>query len=81
MKEKDLEAYLHRLEEAKKRDHRKLGAELDLFSIHEEGPGFPFFHPKGMVVRNILEDFGKKNILKEDMGNKNSFNIKRRIMA
>ena len=58
-KKKDLEAYLNRLAEAKKRDHRKLGKELDLFSIHEEGPGFPFFHPKGMIVRNILEDFWK----------------------
>lgn len=52
-----LEEYLHRLEEAKRRDHRKLGAELDLFSIHEEGPGFPFFHPKGMIVRNELEKY------------------------
>lgn len=54
---KELEAYLHRLEEAKKRDHRKLGAELDLFTIEEEGPGFPMFLPKGMVLRNQLEDF------------------------
>lgn len=54
---KDLEAYLHRLEEAKKRDHRKLGAELELFTIEEEGPGFPIFLPKGMVLRNQLEDF------------------------
>ncbi|QSZ27881.1 threonine--tRNA ligase [Aceticella autotrophica] len=52
--------YINMLEEAKKRDHRKLGKELDLFSLHEEGPGFPFFHPKGMVLRNILEDFWKK---------------------
>lgn len=59
-KKKDLEKYLHRLEEAEKRDHRKLGRELDLFSIHEEGPGFPFFHPKGMVVRNILEDYWRE---------------------
>lgn len=57
-KKSQLDEYLARLEEAKKRDHRKLGKELDLFSIHEEGPGFPFFHPKGMVLRNILEDFG-----------------------
>lgn len=54
---KELEAYLHRLEEAKKRDHRKLGAELELFTIEEEGPGFPIFLPKGMVLRNQLEDF------------------------
>lgn len=59
-KKKDLEEYLHRLEEARKRDHRKLGKELDLFSIHEEGPGFPFFHPKGMVLRNILENFWRE---------------------
>lgn len=52
-----LEDHLHRLEEAKRRDHRKLGAELDLFSIQEEGPGFPFFHPKGMILRNELEKF------------------------
>jgi len=56
-KQTDLDAYLERLEEAKRRDHRRLGKELDLFSIQEEGPGFPFFHPKGMVLRNILEDF------------------------
>ncbi len=56
-KKKDLEEYINRLEEAKKRDHRKLGKELELFSIQEEGPGFPFFHPKGMVLRNILEGF------------------------
>ncbi|HAE92884.1 threonine--tRNA ligase [Tissierella praeacuta] len=59
-KKKDLEEYLHMLEEAKKRDHRKLGKELDLFSIHEEGPGFPFFHPKGMALRNILENFWRE---------------------
>lgn len=59
-KKKDLEEYLNRLEEAKRRDHRKLGKELDLFSIHEEGPGFPFFHPKGMVIRNELENFWKE---------------------
>ncbi|KAF1085667.1 Threonine--tRNA ligase 2 [Sporotomaculum syntrophicum] len=56
-KKSQLEEHLHRLEEAKRRDHRKLGAELDLFSIHEEGPGFPFFHPKGMILRNELEKF------------------------
>lgn len=67
-KKKDLEAYLNRLEEAKKRDHRKLGKELDLFSIHEEGPGFPFFHPKGMVVRNILEEFWKEVHAKRGYG-------------
>ncbi|SDX40710.1 threonine--tRNA ligase [Tepidimicrobium xylanilyticum] len=67
-KKKDLEAYINRLEEAKKRDHRKLGKELDLFSIHEEGPGFPFFHPKGMVVRNILEEFWKEVHAKRGYG-------------
>ncbi|MFZ5642354.1 MAG: threonine--tRNA ligase [Bacillota bacterium] len=55
-----LEEHLARIEEAKKRDHRKLGAELDLFSIQDEGPGFPFFHPKGMVLRNELEKFWRE---------------------
>jgi threonyl-tRNA synthetase len=59
-KKSELEEYLHMIEEAKRRDHRKLGKELDLFTLHEEGPGFPFFHPKGMVLRNILENFWKK---------------------
>lgn len=56
----DLNNYLELLEEAKKRDHRKLGRELDLFDILDEGPGFPFFYPNGMVLRNILEDFWRK---------------------
>ena len=60
MKKSQLDEYLNMLEEAKRRDHRKLGKELDLFSIQEEGPGFPFFHPKGMILRNILEDFWRK---------------------
>lgn len=55
-----LEEHLNRIEEAKKRDHRKLGVELDLFSIQEEGPGFPFFHPKGMIIRNELENFWRE---------------------
>ena len=59
-KKVDLETYLTMLEEAAKRDHRKLGRELDLFSLQEEGPGFPFFHPKGMVLRNELESFWRK---------------------
>ncbi|MGO5065457.1 threonine--tRNA ligase [Clostridium sporogenes] len=59
-KKSELDEYLNMLEEAKKRDHRKLGKELDLFSIHEEGPGFPFFHPKGMIIRNILENFWRE---------------------
>ena len=58
-KKKLLDEYLERMEEAEKRDHRKLGKELDLFSMHEEGPGFPFFHPKGMVIRNEIENFWK----------------------
>ena len=52
-----LAAHLAMLEEAKKRDHRKLGRELDLFDILEEGKGFPFFYPKGMILRNLLEEF------------------------
>lgn len=56
----ELEEHLRMLEEAAKRDHRKLGRELDLFSIQDEGPGFPFFHPKGMVLRNELEAFWRK---------------------
>ncbi len=56
----ELEAYLQQIEEAKKRDHRKLGRELDLFDILDEGPGFPFFYPKGMVLRNLLEDYWRQ---------------------
>ncbi len=56
-KKADLEAYLTMLEEAKKRDHRKLGKELGLFMMREEGPGFPFFLPKGMVLKNQLLDY------------------------
>jgi len=56
----ELKKYLQFLEEAKKRDHRKLGRELDLFDIYEEGPGFPFYLPKGMILRNILEDFWRE---------------------
>lgn len=59
-KKADLDAYLHMLEEAAKRDHRKLGRELDLFSLQEEGHGFPFFHAKGMVIRNELENYWRK---------------------
>lgn len=55
-----LDEYLALLEEAKRRDHRKLGRELDLYSLHDEGPGFPFFHPKGMVLRNELEDYWRR---------------------
>jgi threonyl-tRNA synthetase len=56
----DLDAHLAMIEEAKKRDHRKLGRELDLFDVLDEGPGFPFFYPKGMVLRNVLEDYWRK---------------------
>lgn len=56
---KELEEYLAQQEEAKKRDHRKLGQELDLFSFHDEGPGFPFWHPRGMVLRNLIVDYWK----------------------
>ncbi len=61
---KELDDYIFRMEEAKKRDHRKLGKELDLFSVQEEGPGFPFFHPKGMVLKNQLIDFWRKEHIK-----------------
>ncbi|MBP0990466.1 MAG: threonine--tRNA ligase, partial [Oscillospiraceae bacterium] len=59
-KKEDLDAYITALEEAKKRDHRKIGKELDLFDIYDEGPGFPFFFPKGMVLRNVLENFWRE---------------------
>ncbi|OWZ82860.1 threonine--tRNA ligase [Natranaerobius trueperi] len=60
LKKSQLEEYLHRLEEAKKRDHRKLGKELELFSLHEEAPGFPFYHNNGMIIMNELIDFWRK---------------------
>ena len=59
-KKSALDDYLKLMEEAKKRDHRKIGKSLKLFSFHEDGVGFPFFHPKGMVLRNILEDYWKE---------------------
>ncbi len=59
-KKSELDEYLFRIEEAKKRDHRKLGQELKLFAIMDEGPGFPFFFPKGMVIRNELESYWRK---------------------
>lgn len=55
-----LEEYLNRREEAKKRDHRKLGKELGLFALFEEGPGFPFFLPKGLILKNLLVDYWRK---------------------
>ena len=59
-KKADLDEYITRLEEAKKRDHRKLGKELGLFMMREEGPGFPFFLPKGMVLKNTLLDYWRE---------------------
>jgi threonyl-tRNA synthetase len=58
--QEELDQYLALLEEARKRDHRKLGKDLDLFSFHEEGPGFPFWHPKGMIVLNAILDYWRK---------------------
>lgn len=59
-KASELELYLQRIEEAKKRDHRKLGRELELFTVMDEGPGFPFFLPKGMILKNTLIDYWRK---------------------
>ncbi len=59
-KQDELQAYLDFLEDAKRRDHRKIGKELDLFDIYDEGPGFPFFLPKGMILRNNLEEFWRE---------------------
>ena len=59
-KKDELDAYLQRIEEAKKRDHRRLGKELGLFMLRDEGPGFPFFLPKGMVLRNTLIDYWRQ---------------------
>ena len=59
-KKSDLDEYITRIEEAKKRDHRKIGRELGLFTIMDEGPGFPFFLPKGMVLRNTLIDYWRE---------------------
>ena len=64
-REEDLNNHLNFLEEAKKRDHKKLGKELDLFMMSEYGPGFPFFLPKGMILRNILENFWYEEHTKE----------------
>jgi len=63
-----LDEYLKMLEEAEKRDHRKLGKELDLFSFHEEGPGFPFWHPKGTILYNELESFIRNENKKRGYG-------------
>ncbi len=59
-----LDTYIRKMEEARNRDHRKLGKELELFSLQPEGPGFPFFHPKGMVILNKLTDFWRKAHIK-----------------
>ena len=59
-KKEELEEYLAKIEEAKKRDHRKLGKELELFTIMDEGPGFPFFLPKGMILKNTLIDYWRQ---------------------
>lgn len=62
----DLDHFLFVRAEAEKRDHRKLGKQLDLFSFHEEGPGFPFFHPKGMALRNLLMEYERELFKKYD---------------
>lgn len=62
----ELEHFLFVRAEAEKRDHRKLGKQLDLFSFHEEGPGFPFFHPKGMILRNLLMEYERELFKKYD---------------
>ena len=59
-KKEELKEYLELLEEAKKRDHRKLGKELGLFALMDEGPGFPFFLPKGMILKNLLIDYWRE---------------------
>src|SRR5207244_4083484 len=58
--QEDLDAYLERLEEARRRDHRRLGVQLDLFHLEDHSPGSPFWHPKGMVIWNILEDLRRR---------------------
>ncbi|MFH0978838.1 MAG: threonine--tRNA ligase [Candidatus Woesearchaeota archaeon] len=58
--QQELDDHVKRIEEAEKRDHRKLGKQLDLFSMHDEGPGFPFFHPSGMVIINQLKQFWRE---------------------
>jgi len=61
----DLKEYLDRLELARLNDHRRLGKELDLFSFHDEAPGFPFFHPKGMILRNLILDYWREEHYRE----------------
>ncbi len=62
---KDLKDHLERIEKAKQSDHRKIGKDLDLFSFHDEAPGFPFFHPRGMVIRNSILQYWREEHLKE----------------
>lgn len=64
----ELDSYLKMIKEAKKRDHREVGKVMDLYSFHEEGPGFPFFHPKGMIIKNELESFWRDLHGKEGYG-------------
>ena len=61
----DMDKHLARIEKAKQSDHRKIGKELDLFSFHDEAPGFPFFHPRGMIIRNLILDYWREEHLKE----------------
>lgn len=65
---KDLKAWLHRMEEAKKRDHRRIGQEMELFSVHQEGPGFPFWHPNGSVLWNEIETLLRGELLRRGYG-------------
>lgn len=58
--QEELDDYINKIREAKKRDHRKIGKDMDLFALYEEGPGFPFFMPKGMIIRNELENFWRE---------------------
>lgn len=67
-KQKELDEYLMMLEEAKKRDHRVLGKQMELFMLAEEGPGFPFYLPNGMILKNALEDYLKELLQREDYG-------------
>lgn len=65
---KELNKHLHMLEEAKKRDHRRIGQEMDLFSLHQEGPGFPFWHPKGSVLWHEVEEVLRKELMQRGYG-------------
>ena len=59
-KKSELEEYLHNLEEAEKRDHRRIGREMDIFMMRDEAPGFPFFLPNGMILKNTLLDYWRE---------------------